>query len=97
MPTRRAALAARTDKAIAALLAVPVNFAIAALLCLAVAPGAAGAQESAASPRLIEVDLGSTMPLTALLEAGLGVYLARLWSSVVGAAGTASRRFVVLN
>jgi carboxypeptidase T len=73
MPTRRAALVARADKAIAPLLAVATRLAIAALLGLALAPGTAIAQQPATSPRLIEVDLGPTMPLTALLEAGLDV------------------------
>ena len=45
---------------------------VAALVCLSAVPGSAGAQEPAASPRLVEVDLGQ-VPFTRLLEAGLDV------------------------
>ena len=45
---------------------------VAALVCLSAIPGSAGAQEPAASPRLVEVELGQ-VPFTRLLEAGLDV------------------------
>ncbi|MGH7731720.1 MAG: hypothetical protein ACRENJ_10790, partial [Candidatus Eiseniibacteriota bacterium] len=59
MPSRGAAIVAR-----------PL-LAIATLLWITIAPGRARAEEPAAGPRLVEVDLGPTVPLTRLLEAGL--------------------------
>ena len=46
---------------------------VAALVCMSTAAGSAGAQELAASPRLVEVELGPRVPFTRLLEAGLDV------------------------